>query len=202
MATLPSPTSENAFKVVILGSGRVGKTSLLLRYVRGTFDNRQISTINAQFLEKTMNWQGQRVHLHIWDTAGQEVFKAIAPIYYRKAAAVLLVFDLTDANTLPEAVKWVKEVEREKALVVLVGNKRDLGGKRSVEEGEVRRCAQELGVKCYYTSAKTGEGVEELFMAVAQALLCRRSSSPVSSPRSRKTLKIEQKPTRSSTSCC
>jgi len=204
MASSPRSSAESSYKVVILGSGRVGKTSLLLKYVRGTFSSGQISTINAQFLEKRLTHEGQTARLHIWDTAGQEVFKAIAPIYYRKAAAALLVFDVTDAHTFAEAVAWVRELEQEKALVVLVGNKCDMGKSRGISEAEVRTRAQELGLHCYYTSAKTGAGVEDLFTAVCAGLLKRDrlQGTQGGRPKSRKTLRIEEKRTKSEGNCC
>eukprot|EP00808_Paulinella_micropora_P028067 g2346.t1 len=75
--------TSSAFKVVLLGEGRVGKTCLCLRYVRGSFDGAQESTIQATYLDKRLNFGKQSVKLMIWDTAGQERFHALGPIYYR-----------------------------------------------------------------------------------------------------------------------
>lgn len=200
----PRSRADLSYKVVILGSGRVGKTSLLLKYVRGTFSSGQISTINAQFLEKTLVHEGQTAHLHIWDTAGQEIFKAIAPIYYRKAAAALLVFDITDESSFSEALDWVRELEHEKSLLFLVGNKCDLVKNRRVSEGLVRSKAQELGLSYYYTSAKTGAGVEDLFKGVCAGLAKREKlqGAQVDRFKSRKTLRIEEKKVRNEGNCC
>ena len=79
---MPKATS---FKIVLLGEGRVGKTSLVLRYVNDEFDDRQTSTLQASFLKKRLNMGGSSVLLNIWDTAGQERFHALGPIYYRDA---------------------------------------------------------------------------------------------------------------------
>ena len=73
------------FKVVLLGEGRVGKTSILLRYTRGEYSDRQISTLQASYLDKKINVGATSVQLSIWDTAGQERFHALGPIYYRDA---------------------------------------------------------------------------------------------------------------------
>ena len=196
---------DTSFKVVILGSGRVGKTSLLLKYVRDKFDTGQISTINAQFLEKKETIDGETATLHIWDTAGQEKFKAIAPIYYRRAAAALLVFDLTDVSTFPEALQWVPELRSEGALIALVGNKVDLNKSRRISEAEVRRQAQELGVSYYYTSAKTGAGVGDVFRGVLADLLrnSRREGRGVQRKPSKKVLKLTSgHEPKSSDGCC
>lgn len=71
------------FKIVLLGEGRVGKTSLLLRFTKGEYSDRQVSTVQASFLEKKLNIGGTIAQLAVWDTAGQERFHALGPIYYR-----------------------------------------------------------------------------------------------------------------------
>ena len=88
------------YKVVLLGEGRVGKTSILIRFCQNNFDDRQQPTLQASYLDKKLNVDQQSVHLSIWDTAGQERFHALGPIYYRDADAALLVYDITDGDTL------------------------------------------------------------------------------------------------------
>ena len=83
-------------KVVLLGEGRVGKTSLVLRFCKDTYSDSQAPTIQASFLDKVVSVGDSRVSLAIWDTAGQERFHALGPIYYRDADSALLVFDITD----------------------------------------------------------------------------------------------------------
>ena len=100
--TAPSPTRK--YKVVLLGEGRVGKTSLVVRYCQNTFRDDQQATIQASFLTKKLNVDGVKLELAIWDTAGQERFHALGPIYYRDADAALLVYDLTDLDSF-ERVK-------------------------------------------------------------------------------------------------
>ena len=77
--------SVQRFKVVLLGEGRVGKTSILLRYTRGEYSDRQVSTLQASYLDKKITLGTSEVQLSIWDTAGQERFHALGPIYYRDA---------------------------------------------------------------------------------------------------------------------
>ena len=96
------------FKVVLLGEGRVGKTSVLLRYTKGEYDDRQISTLQASYIDKKIMVGGTNVQLSIWDTAGQERFHALGPIYYRDADGALLVYDITDVESFNKVKKWVK----------------------------------------------------------------------------------------------
>jgi Ras-related protein Rab-21 len=77
---------SNRFKIVLLGEGRVGKTSILLRYIRGEYSDNQISTLQASYLDKKITVAGSNVQLSVWDTAGQERFHALGPIYYRDAS--------------------------------------------------------------------------------------------------------------------
>lgn len=100
------------FKVVLLGEGRVGKTSLVLRFCKGTFAEGQPPTIQASCLDKVLRIGERSLHLVIWDTAGQERFHALGPIYYRDADAALLVFDITDSDSFGKVKTWVKELRK------------------------------------------------------------------------------------------
>ena len=90
--------SVQRFKIVLLGEGRVGKTSILLRYINGEYNDKQVSTLQASYLDKRITVNGDSAQLSVWDTAGQERFHALGPIYYRDADAALLVYDITDTG--------------------------------------------------------------------------------------------------------
>mmetsp|Transcript_29790 Transcript_29790/g.55215 ORF Transcript_29790/g.55215 Transcript_29790/m.55215 type:complete len:110 (+) Transcript_29790:71-400(+) len=83
---------SNRFKIVLLGEGRVGKTSILLRYIRGEYSDNQISTLQASYLDKKITVSGANVQLSVWDTAGQERFHALGPIYYRDASMLNVLY--------------------------------------------------------------------------------------------------------------
>lgn len=164
-------------KIVILGEGRVGKTSLLRRYVKRSFDDGEVSTQHAAYLERTLTINGQQVQLSLWDTAGQERFHSLAPMYYRDAMGALLVYDVTDIESFTRVAKWVEELQtqgKECALAV-VGNKADLRQQAKVPEADAQAYAHSIGASHGLTSAKMGLGVEEAFQRLAEEALQRRS---------------------------
>ena len=160
------------FKVVILGEGRVGKTSILLRYTKGEYDEHQISTLQASYLDKRLMVSGVGVHLSIWDTAGQERFHALGPIYYRDADAALLVYDITDKESFSKVQKWVKELRKivgQDIIIVIAGNKIDLEKQKNVPEDEARNYAATVEASHFYTSAKSNKGLEEVFLDLSKS---------------------------------
>merc|ERR1711861_75683 len=101
------------FKLVLLGDSAVGKSSLVLRFVRGQFFEYQESTIGAAFLTQNVSLNDYTVKFEIWDTAGQERYHSLAPMYYRGAAAAVVVYDITNADSFARAKSWVKELQRQ-----------------------------------------------------------------------------------------
>jgi len=162
------------FKIVLLGEGSVGKTSLLLRYVRNEFNEEHITTIQASFLSKKLTVDDTRVNLAIWDTAGQEKFHALGPIYYRDANGALLVYDITDRDSFDRVQNWVKELRKmlgDNIVLVIAGNKADLERRRVVTLEEAEQYAASVGAKHLSTSAKQNKGVTELFLHMTKELL-------------------------------
>lgn len=108
------PTTRLAqFKLVLLGESAVGKSSLVLRFVKGQFHEFQESTIGAAFLTQTVCLDDTTVKFEIWDTAGQERYHSLAPMYYRGAQAAIVVYDITNADTFARAKTWVRELQRQ-----------------------------------------------------------------------------------------
>lgn len=119
------------FKVVLLGESAVGKSSLVLRFMKREFHEFQASTIGAAFLTQTVQitrfqFQNTTVKFEIWDTAGQERYHSLAPMYYRGAQAALIVYDITSKESFLKAQNWVRELQRQanaNIVIALVGNK-------------------------------------------------------------------------------
>lgn len=168
-----------AFKVVLLGEGRVGKTCLCLRYVQNSFSDQQQSTIQATYLDKRLNVGKRSVRLMIWDTAGQERFHALGPIYYREANGALLVYDITDRESFNKVRTWVKELRGivgPDIILVIAGNKSDLVKKRQVNEDEASAYAETVNAQHILCSAKTGKMVDEVFLELTKGMLRKEKS--------------------------
>lgn len=161
------------FKLVLLGESAVGKSSLVLRFVKGQFHEYQESTIGAAFLTQTICLEDTTVKFEIWDTAGQERYHSLAPMYYRGAQAAIVVYDITNQDTFGRAKTWVKELQRQASpniVIALAGNKTDLSNKRLVEYEEAHTYAEENGLLFMETSAKTAVNVNDIFLAIATKL--------------------------------
>lgn len=170
-------------KVVILGESGVGKSSLALRFVTNEFRPYSEATIGASFMSKSVtiedsttegNAASQRqIDFKIWDTAGQEKYRSLAPMYYRGSAAALLVYDITKPGSLLALREWADELKRNgppELVLAVCGNKADLHADRAVDAGTGQAYAESIGALYAETSAKGGEGVGALFLTVAQAV--------------------------------
>ena len=158
------------FKLVLLGDSAVGKSSLVLRFVRGQFFEYQESTIGAAFLTQTVALNDTTVKFEIWDTAGQERYHSLAPMYYRGAAAAVVVYDLTSQDSFARAQAWLRELQQQdnpNLVMALAGNKADLADQRQVPEAEARAYAEQNGLLFFETSAKTAANVEAVFNEIA-----------------------------------
>ncbi|KAM6582239.1 hypothetical protein CsatB_009241 [Cannabis sativa] len=172
-------------KLVVLGDMGTGKTSLVLRFIKGQFNDYQESTIGAAFFTQVLSLNEATIKFDIWDiwdTAGQERYHSLAPMYYRGAAAAIVVYDITTMDSFVRAKKWVQELQKQgnpNLIMFLAGNKVDLEKKREVEFEEGEQYAKENGLIFLETSAKTAQNVNELFYEIAKRLV---KSSPPTRP--------------------
>ncbi|ETV65477.1 hypothetical protein H257_17771 [Aphanomyces astaci] len=183
------------FKLVLIGDTAVGKSCLVVRFVRDEFFEFQEPTIGAAFLTQTVSMDdGVTVKFEIWDTAGQERYRSLAPMYYRGAAAAIVVYDVTNKDSFTGAMSWVKELQRRgdpNVIIALAGNKADLESRRTVEFEEARQYANDNGILHMETSAKTAANVKDLFVAIAEKLpknptQPEREAFPITAPPSQK----------------
>jgi small GTP-binding protein len=161
-------SEDNVIKVVILGEGRVGKTSILSKYFTKKFNEGEKSTVNPNFYEKTVNQGGKNYQFKFWDTAGQEQFNALSTLYYQGAVGALLVYDVTVYETFQRVETWVHTLEEavgKDIVIVIAGNKFDISDKKTLDQNQntVNEYCSRKGCKHFYTSAKTGFNLEEAF---------------------------------------
>eukprot|EP01063_Lacrimia_lanifica_P028882 TRINITY_DN42_c0_g3_i1.p2 TRINITY_DN42_c0_g3~~TRINITY_DN42_c0_g3_i1.p2 ORF type:complete len:205 (+),score=91.43 TRINITY_DN42_c0_g3_i1:157-771(+) len=169
--TMAQPQS---FKLVLLGETVVGKSSIVLRLVRHHFLDHPEPTIGAAFLTQVMDLPDQpSVKFEIWDTAGQERYKTLAPMYYRGAAAAVIVYDITNANSFATAKNWVNQLQCQSdasVVIALAGNKCDLSAQREVQTAEAKAYAEEKNLLFFECSAKMNTNIGEMFTAIALKL--------------------------------
>lgn len=158
------------FNFIIIGDSGVGKSCLLLRFADNTYFETHIATIGCDFKIRTVDIDGDRCKLHLWDTAGQDRFKTITTNYYRGAHGVILVYDVCNPDSFEHLNTWFGEVGqygREDAVKLLVGNKSDLTAKRMVTYDQAKEFADKMRVGYIETSAKAAVNVEQAFLTLA-----------------------------------
>ncbi|MFX1265179.1 MAG: Rab family GTPase [Promethearchaeota archaeon] len=176
-----SSSYDYLFKVVVLGEGAVGKTAIVTRFSHGFFRTDYKTTIGSQFAVKNINIPEEDdndlvVKLQIWDVAGQSRFQILRPMYYRGSNGGLLVYDVSRRRTFMLLEEWLEELHKaiQKDIpLVLVANKTDLPD-RVVEPSEGMEFADAHGMPYVESSAKTGEGIVDIFAQLGEILVDRR----------------------------
>jgi Ras-related protein Rab-2A len=169
---------EYLFKFIIVGNMSVGKSCLLMRFADNQFKEHHQSTIGVDFGSQVIQVGDSCIKIQIWDTAGQEDFRAITRAYYREACAALLVYDATNRQSFTEIKTWLEAVRNNSTndhiVMTLVGNKSDLCGRhtgsRRVKCAEGEKFANQHRMLHIETSAKTGSNVSEAFSRTALAV--------------------------------
>ena len=157
-------------KVVLIGESGVGKTSIISQFINETFQVNMESTSGATFSSKVVTLSNKnKIKLEIWDTAGQERYRALTKMFYKDAAAAILVCDITDKNSFDQIKEyWVDQIKQnnDNIILIIVANKSDLYEKENIDENEVRNYANELNANFIVCSALNRSGIEDIFVAV------------------------------------
>ncbi len=167
------PKYQHLFKVIVVGAGKVGKTSLTIRFAEDRFRESYLPTLGVDFLTKTATVEGKIVKVQLWDTGGQEFVMSLLPFYFSGAAGAVLVFDITNRNSFNSLDYWLKQIRNNAGDVpiTLVGNKIDIADQRKISLEEAQTYAKEKNLIYIETSAKTGISVPDLFANVIEVIM-------------------------------
>ena len=204
--------NTKSVKAVLLGESGVGKTCIIARFINNTFENNIMSTTGASYAGKTMAFEefgGKCIKFEIWDTAGQEKYRALTKIFYKDAGVAILVYDITRKESFDELKDYwynqIKECAPKNIVIGIAANKCDLYDNEQVSEDEARNFANEIGAVFKLTSASTNQGIEELFKGVGCKVLDPNYSSDDAEKKNKIVLnddKDKDKNTKKKKGCC
>ncbi|KAL6569843.1 Golgi membrane exchange factor (Ric1p-Rgp1p) subunit [Orobanche minor] len=160
---------DYVFKIVLIGDSAVGKSQLLARFARNEFNLDSKATIGVEFQTRTVMIDHKTVKAQIWDTAGQERYRAVTSAYYRGAVGAMLVYDITKRQSFDHVARWLDELRGhadKNIVIMLVGNKSDLGTLRNVSTEDAKDFAQRENLFFMETSALEAINVEPAFLTM------------------------------------
>ena len=158
-------------KITLVGDSGVGKTSIIGRFVTGIFISDMNSTSGLNFSQKIYEKKGKKICLNIWDTAGQEKFRALGKNFYKDSFIVLIIYDVSDKKSFEDIKEiWYPEIKaygEAFKILSIVGNKIDKYEEEAVSEEEADSFAKEINAKLFSVSANTGDGIDQMFYSLA-----------------------------------
>ncbi|KAJ3441284.1 ras-related protein rab-5c [Anaeramoeba flamelloides] len=173
---------QTVIKIVMLGQCGTGKTSIVNRFVKDQFDPEIKTTVGANFFLRSINVDGLNFCIRLWDTSGQERFNSLTPLYYRNSNIAILVYDIKDITSLEKVKYWIKEIHNNVKImpfIVIVGNKMDQYDEKVDLKtlNLAKSVTEQIGADIMHTSAKTGEGITEMFENITRKVIKNRSKN-------------------------
>ena len=173
---------EMMVKIILIGDSAVGKTNIMSKYLKGVFQENTKATVGVEFGSKLFKIDNHSIKAQIWDTAGQEKYKAITGAYYKGSKGAFVVYDITRKDTFESADRWINDLKvtaDPKINIILIGNKCDLEDKREVlkEQGEEK--AKAFGCAFLETSALNGDNIEKGFQLMVSEIFKKYGSDVV-----------------------
>ena len=157
---------EMMIKVILIGDSGVGKTNIMSKFLKNKFLEDSKATVGVEFGSKLFIQQGHKIKAQIWDTAGQEKYKAITSAYYKGSKGALVIYDITQKETFANIEKWVNDLKCKgdpKITIIIIGNKNDLEEKRQISKEQGEEKAKSFGCAFLETSAFSGDNIEKAF---------------------------------------
>ena len=164
--------------IILLGSSYVGKSNMMNQFLRGQFEEVYLATIGINCLDKLFIFDGKKVKINYYDTAGQERYNSLNLTLLRKADGVILVYDITSQESFRKIDFWIQELHnknKDSKVLMLVGNKTDLDNEREVSFQQGEKKANEIGCPFMETSAKTNHNIKECFEKASRILYLKKS---------------------------
>ena len=161
-------------KVTLLGDSGVGKTCIIRRYTSDVFNLDCGSSLGASYSQKNVKIKNKEVILDVWDTAGQEKYRALGRHFYKEAFIVCLIYDITNKRSFANLKMWYSDLKtygEKYTVTAVVGNKSDCYEKEEVKEDEARKYAEEIKSHFFLVSAKTGDNINLLFKTLVEEYL-------------------------------
>ena len=166
------------YKLLFLGETSVGKTSLLIRFTDDLFDSESLPTVGVDVRYKYVTLDEKKIRLDIWDTAGQERFKNITSNYLHGANGIIFVCDVTNKESFDKLKSWLIDAKGNvspETEMIIVGNKIDLTEKRKIQFETLKEFGDRYKIDVIEVSAKTGEGVEDIFSNLTKKLFKKKN---------------------------
>ena len=159
------------YKIILVGDTSVGKTSIIMRFQHDVFNPNHQETVGASFITKQVEVNKELVNMNIWDTAGQEKYRTLVPMYARNASTAVIVFDVTNKQSFSNLEIWyqdLKDQTPEDCNIVIAGNKTDL--EFSCDVDEIEKFVKDRQLNIFYVSALNGKGINDLFQYIIETL--------------------------------
>jgi len=169
---------EDKYDIIIIGNEKVGKSTILERYIKNIFNPERKPTYAVDFWEKEYEYNNKKYNIKLWDTAGQEKYAKLTKSYYKKAHGIVVTCSLDNRSSYYDLTDWLNSIKDNTSNdieIVIIGNKSDLVETREVKTIELEELSTRKGLKYFETSAKTGLNVVESFNYLIDKLIHKRS---------------------------
>eukprot|EP00923_Selenidium_pygospionis_P016196 GHVN01028371.1.p1 GENE.GHVN01028371.1~~GHVN01028371.1.p1 ORF type:complete len:206 (+),score=22.93 GHVN01028371.1:97-714(+) len=200
-----SKTYHHLFKILVVGDAGVGKSSILLQFTDGEFNEKQFPTIGVDFRVQFMQLGEKTLKLALWDTAGHDRFRTLTTSYYRGAQGIILVYDCTERTSFENLESWLEEVHKNStnpdAVKMLVANKIDKDN-HAVTKEEGQNFAYRHSMLFIGTSAKTSQGIQVAFEELVQKILETPTLLESTAPSTKNRAILENQSTDADTAAC
>jgi len=171
---------DEIFRIVIVGDTTSGKTNILMKYIKNSFNCDSKHTVGVDLFSKLFKLKGIQIKLQIWDTSGQERYKSVTTVYFKGAQGFLIVYDITNKTSFDNIEKWIDEILKvvQSPIIILIGNKSDLNEERKVSIEEALQKAEKYNFDFYEVSALDGKNIDFIFINLAYKILKKRENNP------------------------